>query len=104
MWKVWLKDFLMLIAACFAVRKKFLLMVVPRRGVARMRIRVEMAAPVVSMGLSWVSGVFRRIVARSIQYVNHVSVQKKGTYQICLQSRSMLLMVLMGFVMVYGGV
>ena len=63
-----------------------------------------MAAPMQSVRLSWISGVFRIMVARSIQYVNHVSVQKKGTYQICLQSRSMFLIVYMGFMVVWDGV
>jgi hypothetical protein len=95
---------LMLFAAFFAVRTEFFLIVVPRRGMARMKIVAEIAAPVRSRGFCWISGVFRIMVARSIQYVNHVSVQKKGTYQICLQSRSMFLIVYMGFMVVCDGV
>ena len=95
---------LMLVVACFVARAEVFLMVFPRWGIASMRIEVEMMAPVRSIGLSWVSGVFNIMVARSIQYVNHVSVQKKGTYQICLQSRSIFLAVLRGFVVVWGRV
>ena len=97
-----MNAFLMLVVACFVARAEVFLMVFPRRGLARMRIEVEMMAPMRFIGLSWVSGVFNIMVARSIQYVNHVNVQKKGTYQICLQSRSMFSIVVMGFVVVWG--